>query len=831
MSTRQIRPFLPVVALVLWIAAAVPFAGSKDLTYPDILRYTWDLKKLAEYEPGVSCRQFSSYDPRSVYDPIEDMYLNWSGMIGNSDSSLNFGNDEHGDKILAEMEGPGAIVRYWTADVGQTRLKIYVDGRREPAVSVETFEWCRGLSFPFLFPLNHLTPGSGNSYLPIPYQKKCRVTIESKAESYYYHVQYLTFPKDWRVPSFSLPLSEVDAQAVHEAVKEIQRVRGKSPLPPESPTSEFKDIEIPPGGNLTLLDTKGPGAVKAIQVAFAQSPISKWHQDIGRSALRGVLLTGRWDEENQPAICCPVGDFFGSAPSSNQFRGLPLGATSDGMYSRWYMPFSKRAFLRLVNTTGYPVKLTARVWTEPLPRDLHNPLYFYAWWKTSYPNREADWPVLNVAGGQGKFVGVSLSVWNPHWRWWGEGDEKMYVDGEKFPSIFGTGTEDYFGYGYCSTQPFTNPYHNQVLTQGPENAGCSTVNRFQIADAVPFTKSFRFELENHARDMEYTAVAYWYGELKLQHDFPKVAVDWARDKSFPYYVYEVPESGLPASFKAACPIRNPFEDRMFASIRWKTEGTGWQVTPEETKIEIQPWERANAEFTFKSPPEGCYPPPRYVWTVETQREKFFIEIPMEFRPSASAMRATEKPKIDGVADEAFWKKARPIRQFAVPPGVKMLENAAELSFAYDDECLYFFANVPGERSQRKATVKERDGMVWMDDSVDFMISPPGERSLFWHFIFNPLGTVLDEIAWDATWNCAGLKVATVEREDGWTVEASIPLAEIGATGPVRGQTWLLDVMENDRLGSPKPRIGIWANLYSMGGFSNMNRMGRLVFRD
>ena len=91
--------------------------------------------------------------------------------------------------------------------------------------------------------------------------------------------------------------------------------------------------------------------------------------------------------------------------------------------------------------------------------------------------------------GRGRFVGVELHVWNPRGGWWGEGDEKFYIDGEKFPSTFGTGSEDYFGYAWCNPTEFQNCYHNQ--TRNPNNRGHISVNRWHITDNLPFQTLLR----------------------------------------------------------------------------------------------------------------------------------------------------------------------------------------------------------------------------------------------------------------------------------------------------------------------------------------------------
>jgi hypothetical protein len=109
---------------------------------------------------------------------------------------------------------------------------------------------------------------------------------------------------------------------------------------------------------------------------------------------------------------------------------------------------------------------------------------------------------------------VSFSIDNPVKDWWGEGDEKIYVDGETFPSHFGTGTEDYYGFGWCCPQPFTHAYHNQPRCDGPGNYGRTSVNRFHILDRIPFTTNFKFDMELwHWKDckVNMALMAYYYG--------------------------------------------------------------------------------------------------------------------------------------------------------------------------------------------------------------------------------------------------------------------------------------------------------------------------------
>ncbi len=169
-----------------------------------------------------------------------------------------------------------------------------------------------------------------------------------------------------------------------------------------------------------------------------------------------------WDGQAQPAVWCPLGDFFGTAPGVNLYKTLLTGMTDKGFYSYWYMPFAKSAVVELVNEDTVHRHLEFQITHAPLDRPFDGLGHFHAKWHrdtVELPrDRWPDWLMLQTQG-RGRFCGVSLHVWNPQGGWWGEGDEKFFVDGEKFPSTFGTGSEDYFGYAWgnaaCSRSRIT----------------------------------------------------------------------------------------------------------------------------------------------------------------------------------------------------------------------------------------------------------------------------------------------------------------------------------------------------------------------------------------
>jgi hypothetical protein len=152
-------------------------------------------------------------------------------------------------------------------------------------------------------------------------------------------------------------------------------------------------------------------------------------------------------------------------------------------------------------------------------------LLFHAGWRprqilATRPFR--DWRI-GVLEGAGHLVGTMLDVENPPTAaWWGEGDEKITVDGESFPSLFGTGTEDYFGFAWSTSERFAHAYHAQTRAPDDGFGGSFSMNRFHILDPIPFSRSLRFDLEIwHWSETSIAADAllYWYARPDSRDDF------------------------------------------------------------------------------------------------------------------------------------------------------------------------------------------------------------------------------------------------------------------------------------------------------------------------
>jgi hypothetical protein len=195
------------------------------------------------------------------------------------------------------------------------------------------------------------------------------------------------------------------------------------------------------------------------------------------------------------------------------------------------MPFAKKAEIRFVNEGRQERQLKFEIYEEQLKGDVSRYARFHAKWHRdeflpTEPERQIDWPLLETEG-RGRYVGVMLHIWNARGGWWGEGDEKFFVDGEKFPSTFGTGSEDYFGYAWSSPVLFQHALHNQTRNDR-DNRGHISVNRWQIADQIPFHKEFKGFIEKYypnKRGALYAATVYWYLDPAGRDPYSAVPVE------------------------------------------------------------------------------------------------------------------------------------------------------------------------------------------------------------------------------------------------------------------------------------------------------------------
>lgn len=532
------RPrFLPSASAVLLAAGFFLNAGSargETLTYPDLVHRLTDMEHLATLPPaGETTALASSYDRKSRYDAATDKYIDW----GANGDGRGYIREEGDTQVLADIKGTGCIWRIWSALANHGHLKIYLDGSDKPVVDLPFADYFDADKGPFHFPhLVYLRAGSGengsafvsgsDNFVPISFQKSCKIVgdkatpgVRSSDWGNYFQATYTLFAPGTKVPTFSLPLSAEDEAALNKADAKEARAGEDVFGPYKGEKTETIDVSAAPGHAATAFDTKGQGAITALKVKLSLPKDA----EAQRTLLRQLTIRITWDGEDKPAVWTPLGDFFATVGGTAPFSSLPVGLLDDGtFYAYWYMPFAKGAKIEFGNDGETAVPLAVTVSHAPLDRPVGDFGRFHAKWHRDAFNptradRAPDWTMLTTQG-RGRFVGVLLHVWNPQGGWWGEGDDKFFVDGEKFPSSFGTGSEDYFGYAWSSGRRFVRPLHGQPLAEG--NMGHEVDYRWHLSDQVPFQTSMDADIEKYQSNKPrhnqwdfydlYACTPFWY---------------------------------------------------------------------------------------------------------------------------------------------------------------------------------------------------------------------------------------------------------------------------------------------------------------------------------
>lgn len=195
-------------------------------------------------------------------------------------------------------------------------------------------------------------------------------------------------------------------------------------------------IQIEPQSTLTLASIEGPGAIQHIWMTCHSQ---HW---------RSLVLRFYWDDEESPSVEVPYGDFFCNGWKELALvQSLPVACNPNGgMNSYWEMPFRKSARMTIENLSDEPVTLYYQI-DYVLTEVPDNAAYFHAQWRRNnpLPYKEVH-TILDGVKGWGHYVGTYIAWGVNNNGWWGEGEVKFYIDGDdEFPTICGTGTEDYFG--------------------------------------------------------------------------------------------------------------------------------------------------------------------------------------------------------------------------------------------------------------------------------------------------------------------------------------------------------------------------------------------------
>jgi hypothetical protein len=290
-------------------------------------------------------------------------------------------------------------------------------------------------------------------------------------------------------------------------------------------------IIIEPGKTFTLGDINGQGAIQHIWM----TPTGNW---------RFSILRMYWDDETTPSVEAPVGDFFAMGWGKYaQISSLAVCVNPGSAFnSYWVMPFRKKARITMENLDTTPMRLYYQIdyTLTQVPKDA---AYLHAQFRRVNPLPEKDvYTIIDNIKGKGHYVGTYLAWGVNNNGWWGEGEIKFYMDGDKeFPTICGTGTEDYFCGSYNfenrdkkQYQEFTTPYAGLAQVIRPDGLYQSQqrfgLYRWHIVDPVRFESELRVTIQALGwksggrylplRD-DIASVAYWY-QVEPHASFPKL---------------------------------------------------------------------------------------------------------------------------------------------------------------------------------------------------------------------------------------------------------------------------------------------------------------------
>lgn len=511
--------------------------SNREITTGTLIREMTDLKNLAEYPaPYYNTVQFSSYDRRSTVPDAPGWFANADGGGGPIPGFVKVlkkpGKDKIGEYLICDVKGPGAIVRLWTAAISG-KIRMYLDGKSEPVYNGSAYDF-------FTKTYNALVPGAPDifngsftqnmaGYYPVPFAKECKIIwVGDISDVYYYHVDIRLYEKGTKVVTFKPSDINTYSAEIHRAIR-ILTNPDSGAVSANGDTVSFA-ANIKSGEEKEVLHISGSKGIKYFELKVLDHDLA--------TALRQMVLRISFDGASVPQVQSPVGDFFGTAPGINPYQSLPFTVTSDGrLICRFFMPFKESASITIENMGDKDVALIGKVVTEKYRWDEKRSMYFRAHWKIdrdmlASPDHPSDVTFLQTSG-KGVCVGTAIHLLNPtnvpsvYGNWWGEGDEKIFVDDNSSPAFIGTGSEDYFDYAWSSPDIFDYAYCGQPRDDGPGTRGFVTNYRWQILDNIPFKTQFAFYMgllpHEPVSGFSYARTIYHYGFRGMHDDYHQIS--------------------------------------------------------------------------------------------------------------------------------------------------------------------------------------------------------------------------------------------------------------------------------------------------------------------
>jgi len=479
--------------------------------------------------------QFSSYNRASVSPDT-------AGWFANADMSHFIRVEENCGRrefVMFDAGGPGAIVRWWMTfyKAQDGLIRVYIDNDSVPVLLGTPKELLRGslvCNPPLAASVQEGAPlgeegrdYDHNFYVPIPFAKHCKITYECDSlrllydyegikvsHGYYwpdvfYNIGYRAYSKEVNVESVTAEILESARPLLEKTGEELLNEIIASD------SEELNGQKLPPGDTLSVDIWQKNSALTKLAILLDAGNFNQ--------ALRSVVVQITFDGKS--TVWVPAGEFFGTGYTLYPHRTwMNACDSSQFLQSFWVMPFKETCNIKIINYGSDSVNIDLVTGISEY-KWLRNSMYFGASWHeyNRITSRASDgFPYdLNFIDikGKGVYAGDQVTLFNNTWHWWGEGDEKIFVDGESFPSSFGTGSEDYYGYSFARREAFSHPFISQPVGIGNMSYGVTVNMRHRSLDAIPFSKSISSNIELwHWADikMNYALTTYYYIRAPFQ---------------------------------------------------------------------------------------------------------------------------------------------------------------------------------------------------------------------------------------------------------------------------------------------------------------------------
>ena len=511
------------------VAAAVSCGrnSEKCVTLGSLLDEMVSYDVLASYpDPSYKTMQVSSYDRRTRDAQEPGWFANDDGFGYERADTV----DGRIEKVLFDEKGPGAVTRIWMTTKDKTGiLRFYFDGSDSPEVVIDSYDMDRfpvAAGFPLSLTHTHYDRnikgvGGNTFFLPLPYSSSCRITLEETSGEEriprYYQITYRKYSPGTEVETFTLENARRLEQKIAGTGKELLESRDYSAGTVCSRTFAAGD---PAEDMLELPD--GSKAVRNLSVEIAGVEDMSEMPEIMKTTRIQMFFDGK------ECVDCPLDCFFGAGYGAPPVSGRYLYSDGKGSFSaRWVMPYRSDAKAGIVKNPEYDYSVSLECNVDDY-EFTDNTLYFHATYNeeqgikvgndySSNDNRE--WNFITIKGGRGVYCGDVLTLYNHCPSWYGEGDEKIWIDDDSFPSIMGTGTEDYYNCSWAPVVPFDTPFGGAPRADEDSSHGYNTFMRTRSLDVMTFRDSLVFDLEMLSwvpGTVDYRTASYWYGDISAQ---------------------------------------------------------------------------------------------------------------------------------------------------------------------------------------------------------------------------------------------------------------------------------------------------------------------------